>query len=254
MTQLITIHGVKGFIDGNGTAQLNLEDVSRGLGFTDNSKGPEYIRWNTVKSYLIGFGFSQEVAKETFIPENIFFRLAMKARNEIAEAFQAKVADEILPSIRKHGAYLTPAKLEEVLLNPDTIIQLATQIKTEQEANRLLKSQIDRDKPKVIFAEALETSNNSILIGELAKLLKQNGIKVGQNRLFVTLRQEGYLGRKGDYYNLPTQRSMELGLFEIKTRTIVNPDESIRTTKTTKVTGKGQIYFINRFKDQSKLA
>ncbi|MNW49467.1 Phage antirepressor protein KilAC domain protein [compost metagenome] len=182
------------------------------------------------------------------------YELVGGSKKPEAKPFKRWINHDVLPSIRKHGAYLTPAKIEEVLLNPDTIIQLATQIKQEQETNRLLQSQIERDKPKVIFAEALETSNNSILIGELAKLLKQNGIEVGQNRLFVTLRQEGYLGKRGEQYNLPTQKAMELGLLEIKTRTINNPDGSVRTTKTTKVTGKGQIYFINRFKGQSKLA
>lgn len=105
-SSLITIQGVRGFIDSEGTAQLNLEDVSRGLGFIDSSKGEtDYVRWNTVSVYLKSFGFSQEVAKETFIPENVFYRLAMKAKNETAEKFQAKVADEILPSIRKTGGY-----------------------------------------------------------------------------------------------------------------------------------------------------
>jgi prophage antirepressor-like protein len=107
MNELITIHNVRGFIDSEGTAQLNLEDISRGLGFIDSSKGEtEYVRWNTVSTYLKSFGFSQEVAKDTFIPENIFYRLAMKAKNETAEKFQSLVADKVLPSIRKTGGYV----------------------------------------------------------------------------------------------------------------------------------------------------
>lgn len=103
--QILTIDGVSCYEE-DGTAYLKLEDVARGLGFTDNSKGVEYVRWRTVRRYLKDIGFSQEVAKDDFIPENIFYRLAMKAKNEVAEKFQAKVADEIIPSIRKHGAYI----------------------------------------------------------------------------------------------------------------------------------------------------
>lgn len=110
-----------------------------------------------------------------------------------------------------------------------------------------LENKIEQDKPKVIFAEALEVSKTSILIGELAKLLKQNGINVGQNRLFEYLKNHGYLCTKGELYNTPTQKSMNLGLMEVKTRLITNPDGSTMTTRTTKITGKGQSYFINIF-------
>jgi prophage antirepressor-like protein len=130
--ELITIENVRGYGDENGTIYLNLEDVSRGLGFVDNSKGVEYIRWNTVSGYLKDFGFSQEVAKDQFIPENIFYRLAMKAKNEIAEKFQIKVADEILPSIRKHGAYMTEITIDKILNDPDFGIQLLTTLKEER--------------------------------------------------------------------------------------------------------------------------
>lgn len=116
MNELITVSGVTGYIDENGTAQLRLEDVARGLGFTDSSKGPEYVRWNTVSAYLQSFGFSQEVAKDMFIPENIFYRLAMKAKNETAEKFQALVADEILPAIRKTGTYSSKPMTEIQML------------------------------------------------------------------------------------------------------------------------------------------
>jgi len=167
-----------------------------------------------------------------------------------AKEFKRWVTSEVLPTIRQHGAYMTPEKIEEVLLNPDTIIDLAQRLKQANEEKARLAAKIESDKPKVIFAEALETSQHSILIGELAKLLKQNGVDIGQNRLFERLRQDGYLGCKGEYRNLPTQKAMELKLFEIKTRTINNPDGSVRVTRTTKVTGKGQIYFINKFKGE----
>ena len=114
-----------------------------------------------------------------------------------------------------------------------------------------LETKLESQRPKVIFAEALEVSSNTILIGELAKILKQNGVEIGQNRLFEKLREDGYLiQRKGESFNQPTQRSMELGLFEIKKRTIINPDGSVRATTTTKVCGKGQIYFVNKFKTE----
>lgn len=184
---------------------------------------------------------------------NLIFGAAKQGNNpeirEKAKQFKRWVTSEVLPTIRKHGGYLTPAKIEEVLLNPDTIIDLAMRLKQANEEKVKLAAKIEADKPKVLFAEALEVSSNSILIGELAKLLKQNGINIGQNRLFEWLRNEGYLMRtKGERWNDPTQKALELGLFEMKVRTINNPDGSVRTTKTTKVTGKGCIYFVNKFK------
>ena len=124
----------------------------------------------------------------------------------------------------------------------------------EAEQTKSLTLQLEAQRPKVIFAEALEVSSNTILIGELAKILRQNGVEIGQNRLFERLRSAGYLMRKkGESFNQPTQQSMELGLFEIKKRTINNPDGSVRATTTTKVTGKGSIYFVNKFKTEPVL-
>ena len=247
MNEIMNINGIECF-EKDGTAYLKLETVARGLGFTDTSKGTEYVRWNTVRQYLDEIGFSQEVAKNDFIPENIFYRLAMKAKNEVAEKFQAKVADEIIPSIRKHGAYMTPQKIEEVLLNPDTIIKLATDLKAEREHRMALETKIEQDKPKTIFADAVSSSKTSILIGDMAKLLRQNGIEIGQKRLFDWLRNNGYLiKRKGSDWNMPTQRSVEMGLFEIKESTHLDGNGCNITTKTSKVTGKGQVYFINKF-------
>ena len=246
MNEIITINGVQCYEE-NGTAYLNLEAVARGLGFVDASKGTEYVRWNTVRQYLGEIGFSQEVSKTGFIPENIFYRLAMKAKNETAEKFQAIVADEIIPSIRKHGGYLTPQKIEEALLNPDTLIRLATDLKAEQEKRKALEVKVEEDRPLVTFANSVSVSSTSILVGELAKLLKQNGVDMGQNRLFDWMRKNGYLiSRKGTDYNMPTQRSMEMKLFEIKETTVSHGDH-VKITKTPKVTGKGQIYFINLF-------
>lgn len=237
--QIINIDGVECY-EKDGTAYLKLETVARGLGFTDNSKDVEYVRWNTVKQYLKDIGFSQEVAKDDFIPENIFYRLAMKAKNETAEKFQAKVADEIIPSIRKTGGYQSHTPQGKELL---ALAVLEAQKTIEEQA-----AEIGRMKPKEIFADAVSTSHTAILIGDLAKILKQNGVETGQKRLFAWLRENGYLiKRKGTDWNMPTQKSMEMGLFEVKESTVNNPDGSVRINRTTKVTGKGQVYFVNKF-------
>ncbi|MBO8158856.1 phage antirepressor [Thermosyntropha sp.] len=197
-----------------------------------------------VKHEVLTPGGSQEI---NFIPEGDLYRLIIRSKLPAAERFERWVFDEILPTIRKHGAYMTPEKIEEVLLNPDTIISLAQQLKAEQETRKALETKIEEDKPKTIFADAVSASQTSILVGDLAKLLKQNGVEIGQKRLFQYLRENGYLIKSGNSKNMPTQKAMEKGLFEIKERTITNPDGSIRITKTPKVTGKGQIYFINHF-------
>lgn len=245
--QIVNISGVECY-EKNGIAYLKLENVARGLGFTRTAaSGNEVIRWERVEGYLKELGVPT-CGHDDFIPENIFYRLAMKAKNETAERFQAKVADEIIPSIRKHGAYMTEGILEKALASPDFLIQLATRLKEEKESNERLILENERMKPKEIFADAVSVSDTAILIGELAKILKQNGVAIGQNRLFEWMRDKGYLiKRKGTDYNMPMQKSMEMGLFEIKERTINNPDGSVRITKTVLVSGKGQQYFINKF-------
>lgn len=172
------------------------------------------------------------------------YNLVLASRKKEAKEFKRWITHEVLPSIRKHGMYA----VDELLENPDIAIKAFTALKEEREKNKKLTEDNNRMKPKEIFADAVTSSHTSILIGELAKLLKQNGIETGQNRLFNYLRNNGYLiKRKGTDYNMPTQKSMQMGLFEIKESTSVNPDGSIRTNKTTKVTGKGQQYFINKF-------
>lgn len=164
-----------------------------------------------------------------------------------ARKFRHWVTSEVLPAIRKHGAYMTPQTIEKALLNPDTIINLATQLKQEQEQRKQLQAENEQMKPKALFADAVATSNSSILIGQLAKILRQNGIQIGQNRLFAWMREHGYLGTRGSNRNVPTQRSMELGLFKTKETVINHSDGHTTVNITTKVTGKGQQYFINKF-------
>ena len=164
-----------------------------------------------------------------------------------ARKFRHWVTSEVLPTIRKHGAYMTPQTIEKALLNPDTIINLATQLKKEQEQRKQLQAENEQMKPKALFADAVSTSNSSILIGQLAKILRQNGVNIGQNRLFAWMRKNGYLGTRGSNRNIPTQRSMDLGLFKTKETVINHSDGHTTVNITTKVTGKGQQYFINKF-------
>lgn len=185
------------------------------------------------------------------VNESGLYSLVLGSRKPEAKQFKRWITHDVIPAIRKHGGYLTPQKIEEALLNPDTLIQLATTLKEERAKRLEAEKTIEVNRPKVIFAEALEISDSAILIGQLAKILKQNKIEIGQNRLFEKLRTDGYLCKAGENYNMPTQRSMEMKLFEVKTTTINNPDGSVRVTKTPKVTGKGQQYFINKFLDKA---
>ena len=186
--------------------------------------------------------------KVTIINESGLYSLVLSSKLPSAKAFKRWITSEVIPSIRKHGAYMTPDKLEEVLLNPDTLITLATELKKERAAREHLEGLRRLDKPKVIFADAVCASKRSILVGELAKLLKQNGVEIGQNRLFEWLRNNGFLiSRKGSDYNMPTQKAMEMGLFEIKETAIPHSDGHITVSLTPKVSGKGQKYFVNRF-------
>lgn len=184
----------------------------------------------------------------TVINESGLYSLILSSKLPTAKKFKHWVTSEVLPSIRKHGAYMTRATLDEIADNPDLLMKLAQNLKAEREKRISAENQLEEQKPKVIFADAVETSDNSILVGELAKLIKQNGVDIGQNRLFDWLRDNGYLikGNRADK-NMPTQAAMEMKLFEVKERTINNPDGSVRITRTTKVTGKGQVYFINKF-------
>lgn len=182
-----------------------------------------------------------------FINEPNLYKLVFQSRKAEAERFADWVTSEVLPSIRKHGAYMSSEVIEKTLMDPDYLIQLATNLKEEKAKRALAEAQIERDKPKALFADSCEVAENSILIGEFAKRLKQNGFDIGQNKLFEWLRQHDYLCKSGERKNLPTQYSMERGLFEIKTRVFSNPNGSVRTTSTTKITGRGQIYFTNKF-------
>lgn len=182
----------------------------------------------------------------TLITESGLYSLILRSNKQEAKVFKKWVTSEVLPSIRKHGAYMTDTTIENIASNPDLLIQLATNLKNEREAKEKAQQQIEIDKPKVLFAESLEVSDDTILIGQLSKLMSQNDIKIGQNRLFEWMRENGYLCKSGENKNMPTQKAMDLKLFEIKTTTITTAEKTI-VNRTTKVTGKGQNYFINKF-------
>lgn len=249
MNEILNIRNVHCYMDKQtAIAYLNAEDVARGFGFTQGKNGVEYIRWDRVNQYLHEFGFSPQVGKDDFLPENMVYRLGFKANNDVAKKFQAVLADEVLPAIRRHGAYMTEEALEKAITEPDFLIRLATQLKEERAKRLEAEKQVEAAKPKVLFADAVSASHTSILVGELAKILRGNGIEIGQRRLFAWLREHGYLiKRQGTDYNMPTQMAMELGLFEIKEGSYVNGSGANIITKTPKVTGKGQTYFINKF-------
>lgn len=187
------------------------------------------------------------IQKSNFINESNLYKVIFQSRKPQAEAFTDWVTSEVLPSIRKHGAYATSETIESIISNPDNGIKLLQALKAEQDKNKALEVENTELKPKALFADAVASSKNSILIGELAKIIKAKGYDIGQNKLFTWMRENGYLMKTGEAYNQPTQKSMELGLMEIKKSTINNPDGSIRTTTTTKITGKGQVYFVNKF-------
>lgn len=178
------------------------------------------------------------------------YNLILGSRKAEARQFKRWVTHEVIPSIRKHGAYMTPETIEKTLTDPDFIIGLATRLKEETARADAAQLKLESQRPLVVFAESLQVSKDSILIGELAKLLKQNGIDVGATRLFEILRQDGYLIKSGSQRNLPTQRSMNLGIMEIKIGSRSSTSEGSKATHTTKITGKGQIYFVNKFKNK----
>lgn len=179
------------------------------------------------------------------INESGLYSLILSSKLPTAKQFKRWVTHEVLPAIRKHGAYMTDQKAFDVVHNEKGLADLL-----QQAADQLKQKdiQIEEMKPKALFADAITESHTSILVGELAKILRQNGIDIGQKRLFQWLRDKHYLiSRKGTDWNMPTQYSMDLGLFEIKESSHINGNGVNVITKTPKVTGKGQKYFVNKF-------
>ena len=182
------------------------------------------------------------------ISESGLYSLIMRSRKPEARKFQRWVTHEVIPSIRKRGVYATEQATEAMLANPDVMIAALTELKAERAKRAEIEALHEAAKPKVIFADAVAASHTSILVGELAKILRGNGIEIGQNRLFAELRRDGFLiKREGSDWNMPTQRAMDAELFEMKETAITHSDGHVTVSKTPKVTGKGQQYFVNRY-------
>lgn len=189
----------------------------------------------------------------TFVNESGMYALIFGSKLPQAKEFKKWVCGEVLPSIRKHGAYATEATIDSIIADPDSGIKLLKALKDEREQRRLAESKISlleevkkEQAPKVLFADSIIGSKSSCLIGELAKIITQNGYEIGQNRLFAWMREHHYLGTNGEYYNIPNQKYIEQGLFELK-KNAHSENGIMKTTITPKVTGKGQLYFVNKF-------
>ncbi|OXZ40013.1 phage antirepressor KilAC domain-containing protein [Finegoldia magna] len=220
-------------------------DVCSALDISNTSQALTRLDDDEKNTIILNEGIGNP--NKSIVSEYGLYNLILASRKKEAKKFKRWITHEVIPTIRKHGAYMSSEVIEKTLSDPDYLIRLATNLKEEKAKRALAEAQIERDKPKVLFADSCEVAENSILIGEFAKRLKQNGYNIGQNKLFEWLRQHDYLCKSGERKNLPTQYSMERGLFEVKTRIVSNPNGSVRTTSTTKVTGKGQIYFTNKF-------
>ena len=239
-------------VDVNGEPWFVAKDVLRALDYADDynpSRAMQAIpgEWKGVHRMHTPGG-EQEML--IISEQGLYFFLGRSDKPK-ALPYQKWVAGDVVPTIRKHGGYLTPAKLEEALTDPDTIIRLATNLKAEREKRQALEAQAAADRPKVVFAESIEVAKTSILVGEMAKLIKQaTGCDMGQNRFFEWLRANGYLHKGGSARNMPTQRCIDAGWMEIKEGTRIGSSGECHITRTPKVTGKGQIYFVNLFREK----
>lgn len=252
----------------NGDPLFCLADVCKALDLGNPSQVKQRLQKNGVISNEVIDSMNRPQLMN-FITEPNLYKCIFQSRKKEAEQFQDWVCGEVLPSIRKSGGYMTARQDETpeqimaraLVLAKDTIDRQQAALKQSENKNYLLQCQNDALTsmnegqqrhikalmPGATFAKAVETSEHSILVGELARIIKQNGVEIGQNRLFAWLRDKGYLCKKGEMYNQPTQKALDMGLFEIKKTVITKPSGDSLVTTTTKVTGKGQIYFVNKF-------
>jgi anti-repressor protein len=250
----------------NDEPKFNLYDVAFSLGYTKLAKGHFYLRKEMIENICSSLeikGLSPADNHEsvitrftdfnnTYIAESDLYDLTLESKAKNARDFRKWVTSEIIPTIRKHGAYMTPETIEKALYNPDFIINLATELKSERSARIEAEKTVQVMKPKALFADSVADSDSLILINDLAKIMKQNGLNIGGRRLFQWMRDNGYLiKRHGTDYNMPTQKSMELGLFRIKETAVTHSNGYITVSKTPKVTGKGQVYFTNKLMKES---
>lgn len=232
----------------NGKPYFVANDVARALGYKRPADAVTAHCKGSVKHRYLTDGGEQELK---VIPEGDIYRLTVRSKLPSAEKFEKWVFDEVIPSIRTNGGYI----VGQETLSDDELMAKAILVaqKTIEHKNQIIeqqKAKIEQDRPKTIFADAVSASHTSILIGDLAKLICQNGYQIGQKRLFQWMRDNGYLMVSGSSRNMPKQKYVEQGLFEIKESNVQNPDGSVRITRTTKVSGKGQLYFVNKFLGQ----
>ena len=230
----------------NGEPWFVGKDVAEVLGYSNpNEAVQEHVDEEDKLNSKTLLSFELDLGQRGgwLINESGLYSLILSSKLPNAKAFKRWVTSEVLPAIRKHGLYAT----EELIANPDLAIEAFKALKEEREARKALEAENKQMQPLALFARSVSASHTSILIGELAKLIKQNGVDIGQKRLFDWLREQGFLMKSGSSKNMPTQRSMEQGLFEIKESSYINSEGVTVVTKTTKVTGKGQIYFVNKF-------
>ncbi len=227
------------------------KDIAEILGYYETN---DMTRWleddekETIKDFdPEEIGVSNKVRMITLINESGLYNAVFNSKKQEAKKFKKWVTSEVLPAIRKHGGYLTPQKIEDILSNPDTIIRLATDLKEEREKRLQAEKKIELDKPKVMFAEAVESFVDSILVREMAKLLSKNGINLGEKKFYQWLRDNKYVQLT---CNEPTQRAVNLGVLELKEGMRFGKNKTLVPCFTTKVTGKGQIYFMNKLKKE----
>lgn len=232
-------------IEKDGEPWFVLKDVCEVLELANPRMVKDRLSEGVSSTYpLMTAGGMQQV---TIINEDGLYDVILESRKPEAKAFRKWVTSDVLPSIRKHGTYMTPDTVEQFLHNPDTIIKIAQNWKQERDMRVAAEQKIEADRPLVLFAESVQISKDSILVNDLAKMLKQKGVDIGEKRMFEWLREEGYLIKSGSERNMPTQRSMDLKIMEIKMGSRNGSDGTIKLTRTPKITGKGQTYFINKF-------
>ena len=228
----------------NGEPWLVGKDVAEALGYSNTRDALDRHVATEDKNTVANPDGKRGNPNMTIINESGLYALVLSSKLPTARRYKHWV----LPSIRKHGLYATAETAERLLSDPDFVIRLFTEIKAEKEMRQQLEAEAAANAPKVLFADSVEASKTSILVFDLAKLIRQNGVDIGGNRLFAWMRDNGYLvRRKGADYNMPTQKAMEMGLFEVKETAITHADGHISVNRTPKVTGRGQVYFINKF-------
>lgn len=248
MANIVTVANVQGYLDEQNTAWLSAEDVARGFGFTQEKNGVEYVKWERVNAYLESFGYSPRVGKGDYLPENMVYRLGFKANNEAAVRFQSILADDVLPSIRKHGAYATPQTIDSIIADPANGIKLLQALQQEREAKQLAQSQVaERDKtigrlqPLADFAKTAFTSDTLVSISQAAKILKLPFVR---NTLFKKLRESGIFFKSK---NEPKQKYCDADYFRVVERSPIETSNGLMIPVTVYCTQKGLAYINLKF-------